>query len=82
MDPGALVTDVDHLKEVRVHSCLLTGTGKEWLMGAWRAGGDHHPVEAVFFYGLLNFNDTRFRTGIQVLFGIDHPRQICSLFSD
>jgi hypothetical protein len=48
MHPRTLVPDIDHLEEVGIHAGLGTGTGKERMMGARRAGGDHHPVEVVF----------------------------------
>ena len=45
MHPGTLIPDVGLLKEILVEAAIPQGFLKEGFMGAWRASGNHHPVE-------------------------------------
>jgi hypothetical protein len=44
MDPGAMLTDVDKLKQVFIEAGYLAVFFEQGFMGARRARGDHHPI--------------------------------------
>ena len=54
VNPGALIPDVGHLKEVLVEAGFLDGLLEGGFMGARRAGGHHHAVEVVLLDPFLD----------------------------
>jgi hypothetical protein len=52
--PGALVPDIGQLEKIGIEVGLIDGALEERLMGPWRAGRHHHPVQVVFLDGLFD----------------------------
>ncbi len=69
MNPGTLVADIDHLKEVPVQTGIAQGLLKERLMGTRRTGCYDHPVQLVLLDLLLDNLLGILGTGVEV-FGI------------
>ena len=55
VDPGILVADVGHFKQVLVQSAGLQSFHEHRFVGFGAAGGDHHPVELVFLDFFFDF---------------------------
>ena len=47
VDPGALVADVGHLQQVGIEPGIAERVAEDRLVRPRRAGGDHHPVQAM-----------------------------------
>jgi len=75
MNPGALVPDVRHLEKVGIQLRLGTGTLEKRLMRSRRAGGNHDPVQSLFFDGGLDFCDPGLGAGVEILLGKRNPRE-------
>ena len=65
MDPGAVLADVGHLAEERVHPCRFDRGTKCLLVHARRTGGNDYPVKLVLGHGL--FQQVLPRIGAHVL---------------
>ena len=48
MNPGILVPDIGHFKQIFVQAAGLKGFHENGFMGLGGAGGHHHPVQPVF----------------------------------
>ena len=54
MDPGTLVADIGHLKEIGIETHFTNRIPKERLMGPRCTGGHDNPVQVEFLHPLLN----------------------------
>ena len=72
MDPGALITDICHLKKIFVETCFPYGGPEERLMGSRRTGCHNNPVDLVFIDDLLHLVLRVLGTGKEVFIGEDH----------
>ena len=80
MHPGALIADIGHLEKIFVEAHLPNRFLKERLMGARRAGGDHHPVQMMLIDCLFDLLLRILRTGIEVFIHVFHVRQRAGIF--
>ena len=80
MNPGTLVADIHHLKQVGVQTCFTTGASEQGFMGPGRARGDHHTVEVLLFYGLFDLIDPTLRAGIEVSQHKNHMGKLSGKF--
>jgi hypothetical protein len=72
MDPGALVADIGHLKEILVQTGVSEHILEGGLMSAGRAGRHHHPVEMVLFDHLHHLALGVLGAGEQICLGIEN----------
>ncbi len=79
MNPGILVADVAHFKEIFVQAGIYQCFLKKRFMGFGRAGR-HHDTIQIFFLDDLRHNILRvLGAGVQVIAEILHIRQRCSV---
>ena len=79
MDPGVLVADIGHFKEIFVEAARLEGLHKHGFVGFGAAGGHHHPVKLMlddFFFDLVL---GILAAGKKVFIRIDHMGKGCSI---
>jgi hypothetical protein len=69
MDPGAVLSDIDHFEKVGINTCLLARGPKDGLVRAGRTGSNHNAIQVMLFDGVLNSGCARFRTRKQI--GLD-----------
>jgi hypothetical protein len=69
--PGALIADVDKLKQIAVEAGFCARRLKERLVGARCAGGHQHPIELVDGNGLADLGQPGVGAGEQAVVGID-----------
>ncbi|GAH46854.1 unnamed protein product, partial [marine sediment metagenome] len=81
MDPGTLVSDIDHFKEIRVHPRLPANRPEKRLVGTGRTGGNHNPIQVVLLDPLLDFFETRVCTSVKIPRGIHDVGQRRGIFS-
>ncbi len=72
MDPGTLITDVDHLKEVPVEASIFQGFLKKRFMGPWGTGCDDHTVQLLILDGLFDLLLRILRAGIEIFRVVGH----------
>ena len=77
MHPGTLIPDVGHLEKIRVESGLRACALEYGHMSPRRAGGNHHPIQAVFPDRADDLADARFRTCVEIVFREDHVGKRC-----
>ena len=70
VDPGALVADVGHRKEVLVEPALAQRLLEEDLVRPRRTGGHHQPVEPVLLDHVLDVLLVGVRAGVEAGFGV------------
>src|SRR5208283_2501512 len=79
VDPGILVADIGHLKEVFVQTAVFESLLEKRLMGPGRTGRYDDPVEPVLFYDLLHFLLAVLGAGEEVVGSVDHIRKSCGV---
>ena len=82
MNPGALVTDIGHLKEIGIESHFTDRVSKKRLMGPRCAGGHHDTVQVEFLHPLLDQFQGVCRTGVDRIFSMDHSWKGFCKFND
>ena len=82
MDPGTLVADIGHLKEVGIEARVAHGFLEKRFVGAGRTGRHHHPVEALFLDNLGHFILGVLGAAEKVFFHVCHIGQAFGVFSD
>jgi hypothetical protein len=68
VNPGALITDIDHLEKIRIESCLFTALAEKGLVSSRAAGGNNNTVELLIFDGIFDFVYAGLGTGVEVFF--------------
>ena len=82
MDPGVLVADVGHLKEITVQTGLLAVLLEKPFVGAGRAGGDDHAGQFVLLDHFAHLDGRILGTGEEVVRCIDDIGQGLGVFHD
>jgi hypothetical protein len=82
MDPGTLIPDIGHLKEVTVETGLPDRVLKERFVGSGSARGHKDTVQIVFFDRLLNHFLGVLRARIEVSIHIDDMGECPGIFDD
>jgi hypothetical protein len=75
MNPGTLVANVRHLKQIWVETSRSQAILEERLVSQGSTAGNHDSVEPIGFDLFGDVFDAVLRTGIQVPFAMDHVRQ-------
>ncbi len=75
VDPGILVADVGHFKQVFVQPAGLQGFHEHRFVGLGAAGGHDHPVELVLLDFFLDFLLGVLAAGEEILIREDHVGQ-------
>ncbi len=80
MDPGILISDIGHLKEVFVDPAGFEGVHEYSLVGFGRACRHHDPVESVFLDDIFHFFLGVLGAGEEILSGVHHMGKCFGIF--
>ncbi len=82
MDPGVLVADVGHVKEVLVQPGLADSLLKKRFMGSGGTGGHDHPVDPLFLDDILHLFLGILGAGEKIILYMDHMGEGSGIFPD
>src|SRR5664280_975157 len=81
MDPGVLVPNISHLKQIFVKACTLHSILKERLMCTWCTCCNHDTIDAILYDRFLDPVLCILRAGKHALFAIHYKRKLpCILY--
>ena len=82
MDPGALITDIGHFKEVLVQAGFSDGLLEQRLMGSRGARGHYHPIQIMFLYHFLYLLLGVLGASIEIIPGVNHVREALGILNN
>ena len=80
MDPGILIPDIGHLKEVFVNTAGFEGIHEYSLVGFGRARRNHDPIESVFLNERFHFLLGVLGACKEILSGVHHMGKCFGIF--
>jgi hypothetical protein len=54
VNPGALISNIGHIKKITIEPCLSDGILEKWFVGSRCTGGNDYPVQLMVFDHLFH----------------------------